>query len=63
MVTDCLGLEKIPRVTGEVTVQMMEEFKCFPLPQNTMLMVGQFDVALMEYLGEDLDIVEDTLEK
>ena len=30
MATDLRRLEKLPRVTGNVTVQMMEEFKCFP---------------------------------
>ena len=58
-----LRLEKLPRVTGNVTVQMMEEFKCFPWTQNTMLMVGQLEVALREFLEEHLDIDEDTLEK
>ena len=42
---------------------MMEEFKCFPWTQNTMLMVGQLEVALREFLEEHLDIDEDTLEK
>ena len=63
MATDLLRLEKLPRVTGNVTVQMMEEFKCFPWTQNTMLMVGQLDVAPREFLVEHLDIDEDTLEK
>ena len=34
MATDLLRLEKLPRVTGNVTVQMMEEFKCFPWTQT-----------------------------
>ena len=63
MATDLLRLEKLPIATGNVTVQMMEEFKCFPWTQNTMLMVGQLDVALREFLEEHLDIDEDTLEK
>ena len=63
MATDLLKLEKLPRVTGNVTVQMMEEFKCFPWTQNTMLMVGQVEVARREFLEEHLDIDEDTLEK
>ena len=44
------GLEKLPTVTGKVTVQMMEEFKCFRGTQNTILIAGQLDIALIKYL-------------
>ena len=42
-----LRVEKLPRLTGKVTKQIMEELKCFPLRKKTRPMVGQSDLALM----------------
>ena len=61
--TELIRLEKMPRVPGRITIQMMEEFKMFPWTQNTMLMIGQLDAVLMEYLTQHVEINEEELEQ
>ena len=56
-------LEKMLRLTGKATIQMMEEFKCFPETKNTVLMVGQSNVTWMEYLEVYVEVDEERLEK
>ena len=61
MATELLRIEKMPKMPGRMTIRMMEEFKLFPWTQNTMLMVGQRDAALREYLEKHLEIDGETV--